>query len=336
MDTLELQRWEGNPILNPTGEGDWEAAAVCNPGAWYENGTVHLLYRASAEYRDYVIHLGLATSPDGLHFTRASDRPVFSPAAEGFDAGCVEDPRIVKFGETFYITYAARPFPPYSYRKEEHQFPPDAPPALVENWTRTGLAASKDLRRFTRLGPITGDDVDNRDVVIFPEKVRGRYVRFERPLQWVGPRYGCDKPSIWLAYSDDLLHWSDFRLFAQSETEWEASKVGASTPPIRTDDGWLMIYHGVDANSVYRVGAMLLDLQDPTRIIARLPHPIFEPEATYEREGHVPNVVFPAGNVVIGEELYVYYGGGDSVCAVATISLRRLVAHLRDSARTPR
>jgi predicted GH43/DUF377 family glycosyl hydrolase len=328
MDELRLKRWDGNPVLEPTGEGDWEAVAVCNPGAWYERGMVYLLYRASAEYRDYRIHLGLATSTDGFRFTRASDRPVLSPSAEGFDAGCVEDARIVKFGDTFYITYAARPFPPYSYKKSEHTFPPEAPPALTENWTRTGLASSKDLRTFTRLGPITRDDVDNRDVVIFPEKVGGRYVSFQRPMQWMGPKYGCEKPCIWLAWSDHMLQWSGFTIFAKSEQPWEEAKCGASSPPLRTPEGWLMIYHAVDANSVYRTGAMLLDLANPARIIARCPHPILEPEQPYEIEGHVRNVVFHTGNVVIGDELFVYYGGADSVCAVATVPLNKLVQHV--------
>jgi predicted GH43/DUF377 family glycosyl hydrolase len=336
MAPRQLKRWTANPILTPTGEGDWEAVAVCNPGAWYEEGVVYLLYRASAEYRDYVIHLGLATSPDGFHFTRASDRPVLSPSAEGFDAGCVEDARVVKYGDTFYITYAARPFPPYSYRKSEHSFPPGAPRALTENWTRTGLASSMDLRHFTRLGPMTADDADNRDVVLFPEKVGGRYLCFQRPLSWTGPQYGCERPSIWLAASDDLLHWEDFVLFAQSEQPWEEAKCGASSPPLRTEEGWLMIYHGVDANSVYRVGAMLLDRENPRRILARCPHPILEPEAPYEVEGHVRNVVFPVGNVVIGDELFVYYGGGDSVCAAATVPLAGLVRYvLSFAARKP-
>lgn len=325
---MRLKKWDGNPILKPNPKNEWEKLAVLNPGAYYHDGKVYLLYRACGETVDYVIYMGLAESTDGFHFERVSDEPVLPPSEDGFDAGCVEDARIVRLGEWFYVTYAARAFPPCAFwaGKRRKSIPAETP-TWTRNWTRTGLARSKDLRTFERLGPITGDDVDDRDVIIFPEKVNGRYVMLRRPQQWVGEEYGTDVPGIWIAWSDDLLHWEDNELIATARFPWEGQKVGGSTPPIKTDDGWLMLYHGVGGDT-YRVGVMMLDREDPRRIIARAPDFIMEPEAEFEKEGIVKNVVFPCGNVVIGDEIFVYYGGADTVCCVATAKLRDLVEYV--------
>jgi predicted GH43/DUF377 family glycosyl hydrolase len=149
-----------------------------------------------------------------------------------------------------------------------------------------------------------------------------------RPGSWVGPEYGCDKPSMWLTFGSDMLCWSEEFLLAQPVFDWEGRKIGGSTPPIRTGAGWLVLYHGVDDKIVYRVGAMLLDLNDPRMVLGRTPRPILEPEADYERVGLIPNVVFPCGNVVIGDELFVYYGGADKYCCVATCSLGELIDYI--------
>ncbi len=323
---MKLHKWKNNPILKPTGKGDWEKIAVLNPSAWYENGKVYLLYRASGEMDDWKIYLGLAESKDGFHFERVSDKPVFSPAEKGFDAGCIEDPRIVKFGDTFYITYAARAIPPNTFWNGKAK--PD--PSLKartwsENLTRSGLAKSKDLRSFERLGPITGDDVDDRDAVIFPEMINGKYVMIHRPAEWIGEKYGCEKSSIWMNFSDDLIHWENEFLLCQPQFNWEYKKIGGSCPPIKTEEGWLTLYHGVDKKHVYRVGVMLLDLNNPKRIIARAPDFILEPEYKFEKKGYVNNVVFPCGNVVINDELFVYYGGADTVCCVATKKMKDIL-----------
>ncbi|MFH0952872.1 MAG: glycosidase [Verrucomicrobiota bacterium] len=327
---MRLTKWGGNPILEPTGKGDWEGLAVCNPGACTKDGTVYLLYRASAETETYRIHMGLATSRDGYHFKRASERPIYNPV-EPYEAGCVEDPRVVRMGDDFYITYACRavPYTLFVHGKGP-QYPPGAPRALRENLTRSGLLRTRDFRTFERLGPITRDDVDDRDVVLFPEKIHGRYVMFHRPTEWMGPDYGCDKPSIWMAFSDDLVHWGDEMLLAQPDPEapWQSQKIGASTPPIRTDGGWLVMYHGVQGRGpsrVYRQGVMMLDLNDPTKIISRPTDFILEPTEPFEIHGVEHHVVFAVGNVVIGNELFVYYGGADTVCCVATAKLRELV-----------
>ena len=204
---MRLTKWRDNPILKPTGHGDWEKLAVCNPGAAVKDGTVYLLYRASAETETYRIHMGLATSRDGYHFERASERPIYDPV-EPYEAGCVEDPRVVRMGADFYVTYACRavPYTLFVHGKGP-KYPPGAPRALRENLTRSGLLRTRDFRTFERLGPITRDDVDDRDVVLFPEKINGKYVMFHRPTEWMGPDYGCDKPSIWFTTPSMSLPW---------------------------------------------------------------------------------------------------------------------------------
>lgn len=327
MRMMRLKKWKNNPILEPTGEGDWEKLAVCNPGAWYEDGKVFLLYRASAETEIYRIYIGLAVSEDGFHFKRVSDRPIYTPTLD-YEAGCAEDPRIVKFDDTFYVTYACRA---HSYTEfvqgKIPAYPSTAPRALRENLTRTALLSSKDLKTFKPLGPITGDDVDDRDVIIFPEKVNGKYVMIHRPAEWIGKEYGVEKPSIWMAFSDDLLHWHDETLLAQPEFNWQSQKVGGSTPPLKTEYGWLLMYHGVDEKRIYRQGLMMLDLNDPTKIIARPPDFILEPTEDFEINGVEHDVVFAVGNVVIEDDLYVYYGGADKVCCVATANFNDIIGY---------
>lgn len=328
---MKLKRYSGNPIIEPRPGSDWENVCACNPGAWYDGNRVYLLYRAGPDTPQHPIHLGLAESANGYDFQRVSDRPVFSPCPGHFDGGCIEDPRIVRFGDTYFVTYAARMFFPGAYWNPRPlnafnpSFPPEAPVAARENLTRTGLAATKDFRTWYRMGPITPADVDDRDAILFPAKAGGQFAMLHRPASWVGPAYGCERPSIWLSLSDDLPHWRHSQLLAQPVADWECAKIGGNAPPIRTDRGWLMLYHGVDERQVYRVGAMMLDLDDPHRILARTPEPILEPETPYERKGLVANVAFPCGNVVIGDTLFVYYGGADTVCAVATAPLKDLV-----------
>lgn len=338
MKKFELKKYAGNPILSPKKENDWESLVTCNPAAWYEDGTFYLLYRAAGNDVEHVIHLGLATSKDGFNFKRVQDTPVLSPDPKGFDEGCVEDPRITKMGNLFYVTYATRSFPPGQYwldpkdRKEgpwlklPEEFTPNG---LRWNLTHTALAISEDLVNYKKLGRITQYDFDNRDVILFPEKINGKYVRLERPMEMVGPKYGVDVPSMWINYSDNLMEWGEPKLLATREFYWENKKLGGSTPPLRTKNGWLVIYHGVCDEGTYRVGAMLLDLENPEKILARTKESFMEPEFPYETDGFYHGCVFPTGNVIVGDTLYVYYGGADRFCCVATCSLEELLAHLR-------
>lgn len=329
---MKLKKYDKNPVLSPNPKNPWEELVVCNPGAYYDKGTVYLLYRCSGQDQEHRIHFGLATSKDGYNFTRVSDKPVLSPSVDGIDGGCIEDARITKMGDYFYVTYAFRPFPPGRYWEKPGYMPEmpykdqkDFPKFTRENLTMSGLLLSRDLRKFIRAGTMTSPDVDDRDVILFPEKINGQFVMFHRPVDWVGKNYGCDKPSIWISFGDDPLQWKTHKLLAVPKFEWESRKIGGSTPPVKTDKGWLVLYHGVGKDNTYRTGAMMLDLKDPSRVIARKPDFILEPEHEYEKKGIMSNVVFPTGNVVIGKDLFVYYGAGDKCIGVASAPLAELV-----------
>lgn len=328
---MKLRKYAGNPILEPAKDGNWEKYAVCNPGAVYDKGRVYMLYRASAETEIYRIYMGLAESKDGFNFKRMSDKPIYTPQYM-FEAGCIEDPRITKFGEWYYVTYACRAVP-YSLfvQGKGPEYSENASKALKENLTRTGLLRTKDFRNFECLGAISRDDVDDRDVVIFPEKVNGKYVMLHRPAEWVGPKYGTDKPGIWMTFSKSLTSWKEKSvLLAKSDPDapWQEKKIGASTPPIKTKYGWLLMYHGVQGDKpgrYYRQGVMMLDLKDPRKIISRPKDFVLEPTEPFEKEGVEENVVFAVGNVVINGEYFCYYGGADKVICVATAKLNELV-----------
>lgn len=290
---MRLQRYEKNPILLPLPQPlhEWEALNVFNAAVVYHNGLFHMLYRAQG--LDYVSRLGYAVSPDGYTWARL-DKPVFEPA-EPWESYGVEDPRITYIDGTFYMCYTA-----YS-----------------EKGIRACLARSQNLITWERMGIVLPDE-DNKDHVLFPEKINGRYAMFHR-------RY----PDIWIAYSDDLLHWTDHTIVMRPRYNlWDELKIGAGGPPIRTPHGWLVIYHGVDEHHVYRLGAALLDLEDPAFVLARPETPILEPEERWECKGDVPNVVFTCANVVLDDTLYVFYGGADRVMAVATCSFSALLDFL--------
>jgi len=333
---VKLKRFEGNPILSPNPANEWESLVTTNPGAWYDSAQkkVVMLYRAAGKDPGHVIRLGLAESTDGYHFTRAGREPVFGPSADGFDAGCVEDARIVKYGEYYYVTYASRPFPPGQYWTPKNAVveppprPPEFPQAIRNNTTATGLAITRDFKAWVRAGRLTSPLVDDRDVILFPEKIGGKFAMLHRPMNWVGPKYGTDDPAMWISFGDDLLAWGDSRLLARAKYPWEG-KIGGNTPPIRTPYGWFTIYHAVGPDWKYRLGAFLLDLDDPSRVLHRTPDWLLQPEEPYELVGHYPGVVFPCGSVVIDGTLFVYYGGADVYVGLATVRFDELLDHLR-------
>lgn len=335
---MKLTKYPGNPIISPNPRNGWENLVTCNPGVVYDKGKFIMLYRAAGDDEDHVIRFGLAESEDGFNFRRCSDAPAFGPSLDGPDSGCIEDPRIIRLGEDFYITYAFRPCPPGRYWTFPHdvvrlpECGEDAPKAYSQNLGQTGLAMTRDFKTFRRLGVLTSPVLDDRDVILFPEKINGKYALLHRPKQYVGEKYGVEFPSIWLKFSDDLLSWVDKPsrlLLAGRKGTWE-EKIGGSTPPILTDQGWLMLYHGVGegGTAAYKVGALLLDKDDPFHILARTPEPILEPEFEYETKGFYSGCIFPTGNVVVDGTLYVYYGAADRNVGVATCQLQELIDYL--------
>jgi beta-1,2-mannobiose phosphorylase / 1,2-beta-oligomannan phosphorylase len=333
---VKLRRFEGNPILSPNPANSWEDLAVFNPAAWYDEaeGEVKLLYRAAESHPEYKCYFGLAVSKDGYRFERVSDEPVLSPSVDGFDAATIQDPRIVKIDGWYYVTYACRHYPFGQFWKpdEERYFPPDRPEDfprfLRKNATLTGLALTKDFKTWIRAGTMTNPLLDDRDVILFPEKIKDQYVMLHRPLEVVGPQFEIEHPSIWISKSDDMLGFRSSELLAKQKFDWESGKIGVNTPPIRTEHGWLILYHAVGDDLFYRLGAMLLDLNDPAIVTHRTRDWIMQPEEDYEIEGFYRGVVFPCGKVVIGDTLFVYYGGGDKYCALATCPLQELIDDL--------
>lgn len=330
---MKLQRYKNNPVLSPNPENSWESLVTTNPGAWYdeEKKQVYLLYRAAGSDVEHIIHFGLAVSDDGYNFKRVSDKPVFSPSKDGFDAGCVEDPRVVKIGDYFYITYATRTFPPGQYWLNENNnaykpphCPDDFPAMLKYNLTRTCLAITKDFKSFIRAGSLTQPNVDDRDVILFPEKVNGKYVMLHRPMEWCGAEYGTDSPAIWISMADDMLDFKESKLLAKAKYDWEL-KIGGNTPPIKTEYGWFTLYHAVGPDGHYRLGALLLDLNDPSKVVYRTSDWLLQPEEKYETQGYYKGVIFPCGKVVINDTLFVYYGGADKYVGVATCYFSELL-----------
>ena len=308
-DTI-LERYYDNPILAPNEKNWWESKSVFNCASLYDGDKVHLLYRAVGEYKDYISRIGYASSNDGFKFTR--NNGMATEPVEAYERYGIEDPRLFELESRAYFTYVV----PSNYIRE---FPT----------VSTALATTEDYREFKRLGLITSRSHDDKDVVYFSSKMAptstdlksskrqyGKcYFSLHRPSSWIGESYGVDKPSIWLAESFNLTNFQRYSILLKPEQDWEAAKVGAGPPPIRTKRGWLVIYHGVSKSKVYRAGAAVLDLNEPNRILGRCKHPILEPEKEYETSGDVNNVVFPSGACVIDGKLFLYYGGADRVCS---------------------
>lgn len=334
---MKLQKYINNPIVAPNKAREWESLVTTNPAAYYdeERQKFILLYRAAGNDTEHKINLALAESDDGFHFERVSEKPLFDVKEGDWDCGSIEDPRLIKMGGYYFITYATVPLHPGQYwTKPNHSritgdfFPEEAPWILRKNDTRTGLAITKDFKTIYRPGYLTDATIDDRDVIIFPERVNGKFVVLHRPMAWVGEEYGTEHPAMWISFCDDLLEHHKMQLLAKAEYEWE-DKIGGSAPPIKTEDGWFVLYHAVGKDKKYRVGAMLLDLEDPTKILCRTKEPILEPDQDYECEGFYKGICFPCGNVLKDGVLYVYYGGADQYACVATGDFEEVMDYLK-------
>lgn len=303
---MELTRHPDNPILLPEPASPWECTNVFNPGVLYHNGLFHMFYRAQG--LDWVSRLGYAVSADGVHWNRMRE-PILEPV-DGSDSRGLEDPRLVEIEGIFYMTYTA-------YGSE---FQGSGTPTHSGGGILPMIARSRNLITWERMGPIVRGE-DNKDHILFPRRIGGRYVALHR--RW---------PTIGLAYSDDLLTWPEedmVPIFGPRASGWDSKSVGSNGVPIETDEGWLLLYHAYDDDHIYRFGTCLLDLKDPSRIIHRAAASIFEPREIWELKGDVPNVVFSGANPVVDGTVYVYYGGGDHVIGLATCSLDELLAFAR-------
>jgi len=337
---MRLVRYEKNPILSPNPANAWESLVVTNPGAWYDEktGEVKLLYRAAGNDPEHSICFGLAVSKNGYDFKRVSDEPVFGPSRDGYDAGNVQDARVTKIGDWYFVTYACKPYPGGQYwvpiKKRPYQRPqfPDAFPRYFREFAfLTALALTQDFKHFYRAGYMTDPTLNDHDVILFPEKIAGKFWMLQRPMEWAGEGYPNPHPAIWIASGDDVLKMGGARLVAKGKYEWENKrKIGANTVPLKTEAGWLVIYHAVGADRYYRLGALLLDLKEPWKVRRRTKDFIFQPEKDYETKGIYDGggCVFPCGKVLLGDTLFVYYGAADQYVGVATCKIKELLDYL--------
>jgi predicted GH43/DUF377 family glycosyl hydrolase len=300
-------RYPKNPIL--TSEHlPYSSNSVFNPGATLVNGETVLLLRV--EDRRGMSHLTVARSADGMGGWRIDPRPTFPAAPESHpeEIWGIEDPRITYVPEQqrWLIAYTA-----YS-----------------TGGPLVALASTYDFKEFERLGPVMPPD--DKDAAIFPEQFDGRWALLHRPMP---THLGSTGAHIWVSFSPDLKHWGDHQILmpARRGPWWDANKIGLSPPPIKTERGWLMLYHGVRqtaSGSLYRLGLALLGLEDPRVILRRSTEWIFAPTEGYERLGDVGDVVFPCGWVLHGDEVRLYYGAADTCVGMATARLSMLLEWL--------
>jgi predicted GH43/DUF377 family glycosyl hydrolase len=294
-----VRRHPGNPILT-SAQIPYPVETVHNAGVVRHGEEYVMLFRSHLRTGRSII--GLARSADGFRFV-ADPRPFLGPEPDSpfadYEEFGVEDPRVTRLGDTYLITYSA-----YSRRG-----------------VRIALARTTDFVHLERVSLIT--QADSRNAVIFPETFGGLYARLDRPHSEISPW------SIWISYSPDLRFWGESRLVMNPEPyHWDEMKIGPGAPPIRTEQGWLCIYHGVFqtmAGAVYRLGVALHDLQDPSRVLGVGDSWILQPEDPWEVTGYVPNVVFSCGAVPEPDgTVKIYWGGADTVMCVGEATLSDL------------
>ncbi len=335
LRALDLRKSKRNPIIVPTADSYWESEAVFNPGAVLHNGRVHLFYRALGP--DGISRIGYASSKDGVHFDKRHAHPVYmpemttdltkhapytSPARLSYDrvlhasgggwGGC-EDPRAVKIDDRIYLTFN-----------------------MFNGWNsiRIGLTSidEADLEsghwRWRRLVYLSPPNGRHKNWALFPEKIDGKYALFHN-------LYDEDSSRVRIEFIDDLegpippFNSPDPQLLPDRELAWHNRTRSVGPPPIRTRYGWLIFYHAMDKNDPnrYKLGALLLDLNDPRKILYRSNYPVLEPDEWYENDWK-PGIIYASGAVVKGDTLFIYYGGGDKHIGVAYTNLNEFVNKL--------
>ena len=295
-------RLSPHPIVSPRGEG-FESAGTFNPAVVKKDGKFLMLYRA--QDHKGTSSLGYATSDDGIHFVRRSE-PVMVSEEPYEKGGGVEDPRLVKFGDTYYLTYTG-------YNNVDGV-------AADKKDAQLCLATSKDLIHWQRQGIVFPAYKGKWNVkwtksgAIVPERINGKYWMY-----FLGDARDKDT-QMGVAYSEDLLHWTealDHPVLSSRPGLFDSQVVEPGPPPVLTREGIFLIYNGADDNSVYSTGWVLFDKKDPTKVLARAEKPIFSPGPEWEKVGQVPNVVFVEGLVREGRRWLFYYGGADKNVGVA-------------------
>jgi predicted GH43/DUF377 family glycosyl hydrolase len=290
------------PIISPIPEHPWESSGVSNAAAVDLDGSVHLVYRAT-DANNYS-HMGYARLADGVHVDERLPDPVYSPR-EPFESHGTEDPRLTLIGDTLYLAYTA-----------------------FDGSHARGAISTIDKRSFLEHGfgswtkpqPITPEGVNDKDLCVLPDTFGDKILIMHR----IDPNICAELFDVPLTRGTQ----SCTEIMAPRPGMWDAEKIGAAAPPIRVDEGWLFIYHAVGADFQYRLGAVLLDAETSTTVLARTNAPIISPVLKWEKEGNVKNVIFSCGVILRGDTLFIYYGGADTAIGVATISKTTLLERL--------
>ena len=336
-------KYDGNPIINPVRDSLWESEAVLNPGAVVLGGRVHLFYRALGA--DGVSRVGYISSKDGIHFDERLPYPVYSAESKeeatkhhpftsparlvyntnlylsgGGWGGC-EDPRAVRIGNRIYMTFN-----------------------MFNGWNsmRVGVTSidEKDLLEkkwnWDKFTYLSRPDDRQKNWVLFPEKINGKFAIFHNldkgdPSHVAVAYVNKLDMSLTPQGSDPDSEAPDPQLLPDHIVAWHNRTRSASAPPIKTSDGWLLFYHAMDKDDSgrYKVGAMLLDLKDPTKVLYRSQYPLLQPDEWYENDWK-PGIVYASGAVVKDGTLFLYYGGGDKHIAVAYVDLKEFIHKLKN------
>ena len=286
------------PVVNTMGKIEIIEIPLNDPDLIANDARV-IKYRG-LDYLTTLSHLRLLCSDDGIHFYEPENTEAIM--GEGIlEQFGIEDCRVSKIGDTYYLTYTA----------------------VSENGVGVGLRTTKDWKNFVTKGMILPPH--NKDCAIFEELINGKYYALHRPSS---PQIGGNY--IWLAESYDSIHWGNHQCIVKTRHGlWDSARVGAGTAPIRTEKGWLEIYHGANSEHKYCLGAFLMDLENPSNIIARSVEPIMMPQENYELSGFFGYVVFTNGHVVNGDQLTIYYGAADEFVCGAHFSIAEILATLR-------
>ena len=343
-------RFSQNPILTTKdikpSRHDWVVECVMNPGAFRFEGKMWLLLRIAERpdqkegfisfpildeegnsqilefdkkdpnldlsdprkfkynghmYLTTLSHLRLVCSEDGIHFYEPENFPTQIMGQGLLETYGIEDCRVSQINGTYCLTYTQ----------------------VSENGVGVGLIRTRDWTNLSREGMILPPH--NKDCALFEEKINGKYYCFHRPSG-----LGLGGNYIWIASSPDLLHWGNHQCILHTRKDmWDSARIGAGAAPVKTKEGWLAIYHGADFDNRYCLGAVLLDIDDPSKVLARSHHPIFEPETECELNGFFGNVVFTNGHLVDGDSITMYYGASDEVICGATFSIQEILSAIK-------
>jgi beta-1,2-mannobiose phosphorylase / 1,2-beta-oligomannan phosphorylase len=286
------------PIIDPQGKIEILVFDLMDPQL--DRSDPRVIHYGGEDYLTTLSQLRLVASNDGVHFAEPGDCPLIGGQGELESYG-IEDCRVTQLGSTYYLTFTQ----------------------VSINGVGIGLRSTTDWRRFTSHGMIFPPH--NKDGALFEEPIDGKYYALHRPSSlFIGGSY------LWIAESPDLVHWGQHRCIARTRPGmWDSARLGAGAAPIRTPEGWLEIYHGATAENRYCLGALLLDLHRPWKVLARSREPLMEPTADYERVGFFGNVIFTNGHLIDGDQITMYYGASDSVICGARLSTEEVLKTLR-------